>query len=88
MADIEVLVLKIVLTMWISKIPMIDASLFFFDRFLGRLCYGSSYETGEDATFLRRGSRIEQEADLLIEYLATKFPQYEELLENIRHAKL
>jgi len=61
---------------------------FFFERFLGRLCYGSLYETGEDAAFLRRGSRIEQEAILLIEYLATKSPQYEELLEKIRHAKV
>jgi hypothetical protein len=61
---------------------------FFFERFLGRLCYGPSYETGEDAAFLRRGSRIEQEAILLIEDLATKSPQYEELLEKIRHAKV
>lgn len=28
MADIEILAPKVALTMWISKIPMIDASLF------------------------------------------------------------
>ena len=29
---------------------------FFFDRFLGRLCYGSTNETGDDAAFVTSGS--------------------------------
>ncbi|WP_367344626.1 hypothetical protein [Stenotrophomonas bentonitica] len=59
---------------------------FFFDRFLGRLCYGS-YESQSDAAFLRRGSRIEEEAVSLIEGLAANNVQDPELLKRIRHAK-
>lgn len=60
---------------------------FFFDRFLGRLCDGSATESGHDAAFLRRGSRIEQEAIAIIEELALDAPQFLELLVKIRHAK-
>jgi hypothetical protein len=60
---------------------------FFFDRFLGRLCFGSSSESGTDAAFLRRGSVIEREAFILIEGLATQSPQFAELLSKVHHAK-
>jgi Zn-dependent M28 family amino/carboxypeptidase len=71
-------------------VDLVDAEgnrfAFFFDRFLGRLCYGSATESGHDAAFLRRGSRIEQEAIALIEELALDAPQFLELLVRIRHA--
>ena len=33
---------------------------FFFDRYLGRLCYGE-YETKSDAAFIKKGSKLEKE---------------------------
>jgi hypothetical protein len=60
---------------------------FFFDRFLGRLCYGASYETGDDAAFLRPGSQIELEAFQAIYTIASDSPQYAELLSKIQHAR-
>lgn len=60
---------------------------FFFDRFLGRLCYGSTYETGDDAAFLKPQSKIEREAFALIEELASASPEFSEVLEHINHAR-
>ncbi|BCT93672.1 hypothetical protein LYSHEL_26990 [Lysobacter helvus] len=61
---------------------------FFFDRFLGRLCFGSATEPDRDAAFLRPGSRVEQESIALIETLAQNSPQFPDLLGKIRHAKV
>ena len=60
---------------------------FFFDRFLGRLCYGSSYESGSDAAFLKAGSKIEREAISAIEALAASSEEFQVLLAKVRHAK-
>lgn len=60
---------------------------FFFDRFLGRLCYGSTYETGDDAAFLKPGSKLEREAFALIEALAAGSAEYSEVLEKLTHAR-
>lgn len=60
---------------------------FFFDRFLGRLCFGSSYETGDDAAFLKRGSKIETEAFAIIDALASKRAEFSDVLEHLNHAK-
>ena len=46
-----------------------------------------TYESGEDAAFLRRGSRVEQEAIALIEALALASPQFPDLISKIQHAK-
>ena len=34
---------------------------FFFDRFLGRLCYGGNFECGDDAAFIKKGSKLQME---------------------------
>ena len=60
---------------------------FFFDRFLGRLCYGSTYETGDDAVFLKRHSKMEIEAFALIESLAATSPEYREIMVCLSHAR-
>ncbi len=59
---------------------------FFFDHFLGRLCYGE-FEEDEFAAFLRPGSRLEQEAFALIESLARQSEDYAEVIERLRYAK-
>lgn len=61
---------------------------FFFDRFLGRLCYGRSFEKGEDAAFLRVGSKIEKEAFALLESLAAASKEYEEIVKKLERAKI
>ena len=63
----------------------VDAPLF-FDRFLGRLCYGASAESGSDAAFLKRGSKIEIEAFELLE-LASRSSKFDEMLECLTHAR-
>src|SRR6185295_15868038 len=60
---------------------------FFFDRFLGRLCYGSELNDGDDAAFLKRGSRIEAEAFSLIESSANQLRDGDEVLACLRHAR-
>ena len=32
---------------------------FFFDGFLGRLCWGTDLHTGDDAAFVKKGTRVE-----------------------------
>ena len=59
---------------------------FFFDRFLGRLCYGAD-EHAKDAAYLKRGSRIEQEAFELLENLAKASARYEEVARCLTHAR-
>ena len=39
---------------------------FFFERFLGRLCYGA-YETKDDAAYIKKGSKFEGEVYLYLE---------------------
>jgi hypothetical protein len=60
---------------------------FFFDCFLGRLCFGSGYETAPDAAFLRPGSTIEAEAFAIIDQLAISSPEYADVLECLTHAR-
>ncbi|WP_339744445.1 hypothetical protein [uncultured Rubinisphaera sp.] len=52
-------------------IDIIDANehiySFFFDRMLGRLCWGSGLENDEDAAFIQKGSTLEKEAFEVIE---------------------
>src|SRR5262249_32447051 len=64
---------------------------FLFDRFLGRLCYGS-YEEGDDAAFIRKGSKFESEAFLAIESAAASFAgrhdsEYSRILESLDYAR-
>jgi hypothetical protein len=61
---------------------------FFFDRFLGRLCYGNTHETGEDAAFIKVGSKFEKEAFALIESLATSSEEYKEIMQKLEQAKI
>jgi hypothetical protein len=64
---------------------------FFFDRFLGRLCYGSSDE-GDDAAFIRRGSKFESEAFSAIASVAASSaaandPAYARISESLFYAR-
>lgn len=60
---------------------------FFFDKFLGRLCFGSTTETGEDAAFIKVGSRVEKEAFTLLETLAKSSSEYNEIIQKLEQAK-
>lgn len=60
---------------------------FFFDRFLGRLCFGSKCETGEDAAFLRKHSKIQVEAFRIIAALASGSGEHQEVSECLAHAE-
>lgn len=59
---------------------------FFFDGFLGRLCYGS-HHTDEDAAFIRRGSRLESEAFSAIQAAAPSSEDPKTVLNRLEHAK-
>ena len=43
----------------------------FFDRFLGRLCFGD-YHTAADAAYLKKGSKLEKEAFEYLEFARKK----------------
>src|SRR4051794_16141347 len=60
---------------------------FFFDRFLGRLCYGRTHDGGDDAAYIRKGSRLESEAFAAIEAaaVAAEFSEVAERLGRARH---
>ena len=60
---------------------------FFFERFLGRLCYGSAYETGDDAAFLKKGSRVQSEAFAIIGELAASSPEYAVVAERLERSR-
>jgi hypothetical protein len=64
---------------------------FFFDRFLGRLCYGWSDE-GDDSAFIRKGSKFESEAFSAIESAAAgsaaaNDPEYSRISESLVYAR-
>lgn len=59
----------------------------FFERFLGRLCYGRDLHTGEDAAFLEKGSRIQIEAFQAIEDLAPTSNECDQLLKRLERAR-
>lgn len=59
---------------------------FFFDRFLGRLCYGSSDEA-EDAAFIRKGSRFESEAFSAIESAAAGSAGFPMISDSLAFAR-
>ncbi len=59
---------------------------FFFDRFLGRLCFGST-EDDEDAAFLKNGSRIQTEAFDIIETLCNGRDEYSEIQSQLKLAR-
>lgn len=59
---------------------------FFFDRSLGRLCYGTRDDT-DDAAFLKRGSRLQREAFALLESLAGQSSEFVELRECLERAR-
>ena len=44
---------------------------FFFDKFLGRLCFGD-YHTATDAAYLKKGSKLEKEAFEYLEFARKK----------------
>jgi hypothetical protein len=60
---------------------------FFFDRFLGRLCYGANAEVGSDAAFLKGQSKIEVEAFELLESASRSSSKFKEVLECLTHAR-
>jgi hypothetical protein len=59
---------------------------FFFDRFLGRLCYGTSHHGSDDAAFIRRGSKFESEVFSAIETAALA-PEFSEVAKCLSHAR-
>jgi hypothetical protein len=58
---------------------------FFFDRFLGRLCYGT-HDGTDNAAFIRKGSKLESEAFAAIEAAALS-PEFEQLSDRLTHAR-
>ena len=59
---------------------------FFFDRFLGRLCYGQSDED-DNAAYLKKGSVLQIEAFSIIEKLCRDQPEYAEIQQRLTHAR-
>ena len=57
---------------------------FYFDRFLGRLCYGMYYD--EESTFIQQGSDFEKEAFAIIEFAAQGHDQEKEILTHLERA--
>jgi len=60
---------------------------FFFERFLGRLCFGSRDEESEDAAFLKKGSSLQIEVFQVLETLAPTSEERDELLERLEDAR-
>ncbi|WP_049723843.1 hypothetical protein [Gilvimarinus polysaccharolyticus] len=61
---------------------------FFFENNLGRLCWGASYEKGNDAAFIKKGSQFELEVFAAIEQAAKNHEDCEEILECLSTAKI
>jgi hypothetical protein len=59
---------------------------FFFDNFLGRLCYGNCPDD-EDAAFLMRGSAIERDVFAILESLTKNSEEFEDVYEHLKHAR-
>ena len=59
---------------------------FFFDQFLGRLCYGT-YHDADDAAFLMRGSAIERDVYEILESLTNNSEEFEALHKHLTHAR-
>lgn len=55
---------------------------------MGRLCYGSTYETGNDAAFIKLGSKLEREAFEYIDLLARSDSEFKDILKKLDHAKV
>ncbi len=58
---------------------------FFFDRFLGRLCFGEN-QTEENAAYLKKGSRIQHELFQLMKALCEGKAEYSEIAESLERA--
>lgn len=59
---------------------------FFFDRFLGRLCFGK-IDDNQDAAFLKKGSRIQTEAFTIIKNLCDGREEYKEIQSRLELAR-
>ena len=59
---------------------------FFFDRFLGRLCFGK-IDDDDDAAFLKKGSRIQVEVFEIIGNLCNGHSEYAEIQLHLDRAR-
>ncbi len=59
---------------------------FFFDRYLGRLCYGYPHDGDDDAAFIRKGSQFESGAFRVIEASALA-PEFSEIADRLTYAR-
>ena len=70
-------------------VELIDASgqvyAFFFDRALGRLCYGQN-EDDENAAYLRKNSTIQIDVFAIIHELCANRLEYDDIASRLAHA--
>jgi len=59
---------------------------FFFDRFLGRLCFGS-IDDDQDAAFLKKGSRIQIAVFAIINELCVGRDEYKDIQSRLELAR-
>lgn len=60
---------------------------FFFDRFLGRLCFGKIADDDDDAAFIKKGSRIQTDVFDIIEKLCDGRDEYDEIQSRLNLAR-
>jgi hypothetical protein len=60
---------------------------FFFERFLGRLCFGTTNDEGEDAAFVRVGSVLERDVLTILETAIDADSKYSQMREFVERAK-
>ena len=59
---------------------------FFFDRFLGRLCFGR-IDDDKDAAFLKKGSRIQMDVFAIINELCDGRDEYKDIQSRLEIAR-
>ncbi len=59
---------------------------FFFDRFLGRLCFGS-IDDDQDAAFIEKGSRIQTQVFAIINELCDGRDEYKDIQSRLELAR-